>query len=70
MIKILNLQVFFKQILSFFPVCFVDAIFNSWCLDLSLYQTSVFQFFKMLGKGGFGDGKFIGQITAVTAALI
>ena len=59
----------FEEDLCFRPIFPVQAILNFGGFDLSLDKSGIFQLLQVLGEGGFGDGKFFGEVAAVAARL-
>ncbi len=59
-----------KKLMCFFPVLLVDTIPDAGQFDFALDQAGFFEFFQVLGKGGFGNGKLFRKIAAIAAALL
>src|SRR5690554_1247670 len=59
----------FEKIFGFFPVFFVDAVFDAGCFGFSLNESALLEFFKVLRQGGLGDGQVLRQIATVATAL-
>src|SRR5690554_2848585 len=59
----------FEKIFGFFPVFFVDAVFDAGCFGFSLNESALLEFFKVLRQGGLGYGQVLRQIATVATAL-
>lgn len=52
------------------PVLFVDAVFHLRRLNLTLYQTSLFQCVKMLRHGSFGNRQLLVDIAEIAGGSL
>ena len=58
-----------KQLPCQLPVVAINTVLHLWCLHLTLYQPSFFQFFEMLRYRGLGNGQLLMDVAIITGVL-